>query len=183
MDSESQDATKITSALAEPRMYSSVKMITQDMHMNGMNIVLSISPFFFFFQCCGNVDIKTSLVSAWQAIRTRNQFMKITIARSLETLTAVKKSNTILTLKVKVKKMNGQAQKPWCPLLDLSYHYSIGRVLLGFMEALDSASFLATCLFAMFIALVERETSTKHVWRRRISRPWLDEGCDVPRFL
>ena len=42
MDSESQDATKITSALAGPRISSSVKMITQDMHMNGITMFLSI---------------------------------------------------------------------------------------------------------------------------------------------
>ena len=52
MDSESQDATKMKSALAGPSTYSSVKMITQDMHMNGMNIFLSISPFLpLLWQC------------------------------------------------------------------------------------------------------------------------------------
>ena len=43
MDSQSQDATKITSALAGPRTYSSVKVITLDMHMNGVIIFLSFS--------------------------------------------------------------------------------------------------------------------------------------------
>ena len=37
--------------------------------------------------------------------------MKITIARSLETLIAGKKGTTILTLKLKVQKMSGLAQK------------------------------------------------------------------------
>ena len=32
MDSASQDATKITSALADPRIYSSMKMMTLDGH-------------------------------------------------------------------------------------------------------------------------------------------------------
>ena len=68
-----------------------------------------------------------------------------------------------------------------CPLLDLSYHHSIGRVLQGFMEELDSASFPATCQVAFSIVPVERETAPKHVWRRRISQPWLDEVCEVPR--
>ena len=82
MDSESQHTTKITSALADPSFYSSVKMIIQDMHMNGITIFLSISPFLPMLWQCRHQD---SLVSAWQEIRTRNQLMKITIARPLET--------------------------------------------------------------------------------------------------
>ena len=80
MDSESQDATKITSALADPRIYSSMQMMTRDMHMNAITIFLIISLSFLpvFWQC----RHEDSLVSARQAIRTRNQFMKITIARS-----------------------------------------------------------------------------------------------------
>ena len=46
MDSESQDATKITSALADPRIYSSMKMITLDMHVSAFTIFLSVSPSF-----------------------------------------------------------------------------------------------------------------------------------------
>ena len=56
MDFESQDATKITSALADPRIYSSMKMITSDMHvsvrfvkkmhLNPKTIFLCVSPSF-----------------------------------------------------------------------------------------------------------------------------------------
>ena len=43
MESESQDATKITYALEDSRIYSSVKMMTVDMHMNARTILLIIS--------------------------------------------------------------------------------------------------------------------------------------------
>ena len=67
--------------------------------------------------------------------------MKITIAHSLEAFIAGKKGTTILTLKVKVRKTSCLAQKTTGVLCwNLSYHHSIGRVLLGFMEDLDSAS-------------------------------------------
>ena len=46
MDSESQDATIITSAPSDPRIYSSMKMMTLDMHMNAITICLSVSPSF-----------------------------------------------------------------------------------------------------------------------------------------
>ena len=41
MGSESQDARKITSALADLRIYSSMKMMTLDIHMNASIIFLS----------------------------------------------------------------------------------------------------------------------------------------------
>ena len=94
MASESQDATKITSALADPRIYSSMKMMTLNMHMHAI-IIFSV----VLWQC----RHQDSLMSVWQAIRTRNQFMKATNARSLEALIAGRKSNTLLTLKMKVK--------------------------------------------------------------------------------
>ena len=46
MHSESQDATKITSALADPRIYSFMKMMTLYMCMVVINIFLSASPSF-----------------------------------------------------------------------------------------------------------------------------------------
>ena len=46
MDSESQDATKMTSALADPHIYSFMKMMTLDMHMIAKTIFLSVSRFF-----------------------------------------------------------------------------------------------------------------------------------------
>ena len=55
MDSESQDATKITSALADSRICSSVKMVTLDIHMNAI-IIFSVSHLLF---SSGNDDIKT----------------------------------------------------------------------------------------------------------------------------
>ena len=49
MDSESQDSTKITSAPPDPCIYSSMKMVTLDMHMNAITILLSVSPSFSSF--------------------------------------------------------------------------------------------------------------------------------------
>ena len=46
MDSENQDSTKIWSALADPRIYASMKMMTLDMHMHVITIFLSVSPYF-----------------------------------------------------------------------------------------------------------------------------------------
>ena len=70
----------------------------------------------------------------------------------------------------------------WCPLLDLSYHYFIGRSQVGIMEDVDLTSFSSTCQFAIFNASLERETATKHVWTDRVCRSWLDEWCYVPPF-
>ena len=42
---------------------------------------------------------------------------------------------------------------------------------MGFMEELDPANFSATCQFAFFIASVDRDTATKHVWRDRMYGP------------
>ena len=107
MDSESQDATIITSALADPRIYSSMKMMTLDMHMNAITIFLSVSPSF-------SSSVLTMLTSRLTGVCMTNnsyqdQFLKITIARSLKTFIARKKGITILTFKVKT--MNGLALK------------------------------------------------------------------------
>ena len=58
MDSGSQDATKIPSALTDSRIHSFTKMITLYMCILKVTIFLSVS-LSFFFQCCGNVDVKT----------------------------------------------------------------------------------------------------------------------------
>ena len=58
------------------------------------------------------------------------------------------------------------AENQWCPLLDLSYHYFVGPRLLGFMNKVDAAGISRTCQFGIFIAPVERETATEHVWRK-----------------
>ena len=46
IDSEGQDATKITSAPTHPPINSSMKMMTLDMHMNAITFFLSVSPSF-----------------------------------------------------------------------------------------------------------------------------------------
>ena len=46
MDSESQDATNLTSALTDSRIYSFMNMMTLDMHMNAINI-FSLSHLLF----------------------------------------------------------------------------------------------------------------------------------------
>ena len=56
MDSESQDATTVTFALADSRIYSFMKMMTLYMRIVAKAIFLSVS--FLCFQCCDNVDIK-----------------------------------------------------------------------------------------------------------------------------
>ena len=56
MDSESHDATKITYALQDPRIYASMKLLTLDMCFVAITIFLSDS---LFSQCCGTVDIRT----------------------------------------------------------------------------------------------------------------------------
>ena len=55
--------------------------------------------------------------------------------------------------------------------------------IVGFTAEVDLASSSVTCQFAMFIAPVERETITKHVWRDEVYRSWLDEWCYVPPDL
>ena len=91
------------------------------------------------------------------------------IARSVETVIAGKKSNTILTLKVKVKKIIGLAQKT-NGVLCWMFHFIIplGGYCRGFMEEMDLAMISAACQVAFSIAPVDRETAKKHVWRGRI---------------
>ena len=83
MDSVSQDATKIMSALADLRIYSSVKVMALDMPMN--DIIIFSVPHLPFLPMLWQCRHQHSLVSAWQAIRSWNQFMKIAIARFLGT--------------------------------------------------------------------------------------------------
>ena len=58
MDSESQHATKITSALADSRIYSSTKNDDIGYAHDCFNH-FSQCPTFLFSQCCGNVDVKS----------------------------------------------------------------------------------------------------------------------------
>ena len=57
MDSESQDAKKITSALADTRIFSFMKMMTLYMCIVACNN-FSQCLTFLFSKCCDNVDIK-----------------------------------------------------------------------------------------------------------------------------
>ena len=179
MDSESEDATQITSALADPRIYSFMKMLTLDMYMFAVTIFLIISPSF----SSSVVTMSTSRLTGvcMKTIRTKNHFLKITMAHFLKTLIARKKSNAILTVRVKEDERPGTENQK-CPLLDLSYHFFIGPVLWRSMEELDSASISATCELGILIAPMERETATKHVCEDRVYRPLLDEWCYVPRY-
>ena len=45
-------------------------------------------------------------------------------------------------------------QHQWCPLLELCFHDTVGRVL---VKALGVGSATETCVFAIFIAPVDRE--------------------------
>ena len=58
MDSGSRDATKIPSALTDSRIHSFTKMMTLYMCIVAKTI-FSQCLTFLFFQCCGNVDVKT----------------------------------------------------------------------------------------------------------------------------
>ena len=107
MDSESQDATKITSALADPRIYSSMKKMTLDMHMNAIIIFLSISPAF----SSSVVAMSTSRLTG--VCMTSNSYQE-SVHEGYDSpffggSHCREESNTILTLKVKVKKVNGLA--------------------------------------------------------------------------
>ena len=57
MDSESQDATNLTSVLTDSRIYSFMNMMTLYMRIVAI-IFCSQYPTFLLFQCCDNVDIK-----------------------------------------------------------------------------------------------------------------------------
>ena len=109
MDSESQDATKITSALADSCICSSVKMVTLDIHMNAI-IIFSVSHLLFSSSvvamtrsrltgvCMTSNDVPG--ISSWR--------LRLPILRRL---IEGKKGTTILTLKVKVKTVTGLAQR------------------------------------------------------------------------
>ena len=72
----------------------------------------------------------------------------------------------------------------WSPLLDLSYHYFIGSLLLGPMKEMDLASLSATCQFAPLVTPVEHESITTHVWRDQVVfRCSLDESYYVPPYF
>ena len=169
MDSESQDATIITSALADPLIYSSMKMMTLDMHMNAVTIFLCVSPSF-------SSSVLTMLTSRLTGVcMTNNSYQQSVLEDNdcpfLEDFHCKEERQYDSDFESEDDEWLG-TENQWCSLLNSSYHYSIGSVLLGCMEELDSASISATCQFAIFIAPVERETATKHVCGYRIYRLW-----------
>ena len=109
MDSKSQDATKITSALADSRICSSVKMVTLDIHMNAI-IIFSVSHLLF-----SSIVVAMTTSRLTGVCMTSNDAPGISSWRLrlpiLRRLIEGKKGTTILTLKVKVKTVTGLAQR------------------------------------------------------------------------
>ena len=80
MDSENQDATKITSALVDSRIFSPMKMLTLTMSMVFLTISLSVSPSFLpvLWQCrhqgplvsAESIGGRKTLLSTLSALRT-----------------------------------------------------------------------------------------------------------------
>ena len=99
MGSESQHATKITSALADSRIYSLMEMMTLSMCIVAKTIFLSVSPSF----SRSVVTMSTSKLTG--VCMTNMSYQEPT----LEDCYRKKKSNTILNLKVKT--MNGRVQR------------------------------------------------------------------------
>ena len=150
MNFESQDATKITSAFADTSIYPFTKMMT--LYMCMVVIIISLCLILRFSQCSDNADITSTGIC-----RVNNLYQE----PILEDYHC--KEEEQCDSELEDDGWPG-AENHWCPLLDLSYHYFIGRSLLGFMEEMDLAIISATSQLAIFIAPVERETATKHVW-------------------
>ena len=115
-----------------------------------------------FYQLCDNVIIKTDW--CWQS----EQFVPRTIFEDydcpfLEDYYRKKEEQCDFEVEGEDDGWLG-TENHRCPLLDFSYHYFVGRRPLRFMDEMDVAIVLATCQLAIFIAPVERETATKHVW-------------------
>eukprot|EP00450_Noctiluca_scintillans_P001854 CAMPEP_0194494136 /NCGR_PEP_ID=MMETSP0253-20130528/12134_1 /TAXON_ID=2966 /ORGANISM="Noctiluca scintillans" /LENGTH=78 /DNA_ID=CAMNT_0039335207 /DNA_START=45 /DNA_END=281 /DNA_ORIENTATION=+ len=55
-------------------------------------------------------------------------------------------------------------ENQWCPLLDLSYHHCVGPVLLQSLGTAGAVRVSGTCMFAILIAPVVRDSITKHLW-------------------
>ena len=144
MNFESQDATKITSALADSSIYLFTKMMKLY-----MTIFLSVSS-------CVSPSVVTMSTSRTTGICRMNNLYQEPI---LEDYYCKEEEQCDSELEREDDGWLG-TENHWCPLLDLSYHYFIGRSLLGFMEEMDLASISATCQFGFFIASVERETAT-----------------------
>ena len=96
MDSESLDATRITSAPADSRIYASMKMMTLDMHMHVITIFLSVSPSI----SCNVVTMSTSRLTGVCMINNSYQesVLKDYDRALLEDFHCKKQDNTILTL-------------------------------------------------------------------------------------
>ena len=166
MGSESQGATKIKSALADARTYSSMKMMTLDMHMNAMNQVLCVSPSFLS-------NVMTKSTSRLTGVYMTNNSCQESV---LEDSLCKKEEQYDSEFQSEHDEWPG-TENQWCFQLDLSYHYAIGLVLLGFMVRWDSTVISATCQFAIFIAPVDSEAATRHVYLDQVYRFWFDEWC------
>ena len=163
MHLESQDATKIFSALPDSSIYLFTKMMTLYITIF-LSVSSSVSP-----------SVVTMPTSRPTGICRVNNLYQEPILEDYY----CKEEQCDSELEGEDDGWLG-TENHWCPLWDLSYHAFIGRSRLGFMEEMDLASLSATCQLAIFIATVERETATKHVWWDRIYRSWLDEWCYVP---
>ena len=168
---ESQDATKITYALADPRIYSSMKMMTLDMHMIAITICLSVTPSF------SSSVVLMSTSKSNGVCMTNNSYRE----PILEDCCCKEEDECDSELESEDDGWSG-TENHRCPLLDFPHHYFFGRLQLGFTKELDLARKSATCQFAIFRGLVERETITRHGWRDQVFQFGLDEWCYEPPF-
>ena len=134
MGSESQGATKIMSGFTDPRVYSSMKIMTLDMYMNAMNHVLSVSP----------------------------SFLSSVVTMSTSRLTGVYMTNNSCQESVledthckEEEQYDSEFEDDEWPVFSWIYQtiLPLGQYCWDLWKNLDSANISATCRFAIFIAL------------------------------
>ena len=116
MDSESQDATKITSALADPRICSFMKMMTLGMHMNAFTNFLSVSQSF-------SSSVRTMLTSSLAGVRMTNNSYQESVLEDfdfpfLEDFYCKEERQYVSDFESEDDEWPG-TENQWCPSLDL----------------------------------------------------------------
>ena len=153
----SQDATKMTSAIEDTTIYLFTKMMTLYMYMVAITIPRSVSS-----------SVSPCVVATPTSKPTGILRMKNLCQEPISEYDYCKEEEQYDSELEKEDDGWPGTENHWSPLLDLHYHYSIDRSLLGFMEEMDLASISATCQLAIFIALLWNVTSLRNMCGRSI---------------
>ena len=162
MGSESQGATKIMSGFTDPRVYSSMKIMTLDMYMNAMNQVLCVSP----------------------------SFLPCVMTKSTSRLTGVYMTNNSCQESVLEDTHCKEEEQYDSEFEDDEWPFSVGFIkplfhcasIVGIYGRIGLSKYISNLSVCYLHCPVEREIATQHVYGDQENRFWFDEWCFSPPF-